>query len=221
MEAPMPVPTLGVPVPGLVDAATDAVSVGRPITHTFCGGMDELYVLNSVKGGQYKLTINGTGIGFNVTLTVGINGQTFGTVRRRPLYFRFPIVLGFGLLLCLCYTLRTTRLSELCVNTFKVMINARSSDPTPHLSAFLIPVLHACYANMLPKAVVVGSPHSNGTVPVVPVQGGPAELKLGAGVSALKISSLSHPHQCVQLYTIAVASASTREEQRSSVEYAV
>ena len=57
------------------------------------------------------------------------------------------------------------------------------------------------------KAVVGDSPHSNGTVPVIPVQGGPSELKLGAGVSALKISMEASPHQCVHLYTIAVASA--------------
>ena len=125
LEAPMPVPTLGVPVPGLVDAATDAVSVGRPTSHGFCGKVDELYVLNTLKGGQYTLTFNGTGFGFNVTLTVGIHGETFGTVR---LCVFPPLLLCLSCLLCLrtvgC-VLCTTRLSEQPLfTTFKVMIDA-------------------------------------------------------------------------------------------------
>lgn len=79
LAARAPAPALGAPVPGIVDAALDAVSIGQPTNNLFCGAVEEYYVLNAVAAGQFRLTLNGTSTSGNVTLTLGVNGQAFGT----------------------------------------------------------------------------------------------------------------------------------------------
>ena len=85
LAAQAPAPTLGAPVPGIVDTVADAVEVGRSATNVFCGAVEEYYVLNAAAAGQFRLALNGTSIsGLNVTVTVGVNGQAFGTAVLEP-----------------------------------------------------------------------------------------------------------------------------------------
>jgi hypothetical protein len=78
LAAPMPVPALGVPVPGVVNGSSDAV--GRVLPNDlFCGAVDTLYVLNSKAGGKYALQVDGRSSGGNLTLTIGVNGRPIGT----------------------------------------------------------------------------------------------------------------------------------------------